>query len=74
MEIVRKCLGCLSTALLVLVLSAEVSNVLQSVYKVDFGEEIAFLVKMVLMISNMEGNLDLCLENRDKEKAGSVVV
>lgn len=34
----RKCLACLSTSLLILFLSAEVSEILLSVYKVNFGE------------------------------------
>ena len=66
---VRKCVACLSTALLILFLSAEVSHVLLSVYKVSFGEEVTFMIKMVLMISNMEGNLDLCLDKEEKLKA-----
>lgn len=33
----RKCLACLSTALLILFLSAEVSDILLSVYKVSYG-------------------------------------
>lgn len=49
----RKCLGCLSTALLVLFLSAEVSDILTSVYKISLGDEVTFMIKMVLMLSNM---------------------
>jgi hypothetical protein len=58
----RKCVGCLSTAALVLFLSAEVSDILISVYKVTFGDEVSFMIKLIFMLSNMEGNLDLCLE------------
>lgn len=61
LNLLRKCLGCFSTALLVLFLSAEVSDILVTVYKVSFADEVTFLIKMVLMLSNMEGNLDLCL-------------
>ena len=64
----RKCAACLSTALLVLFLSAEVSDILLSVYKVSYGEEVTFLVKMVLMVSNMEGNLDLCIDKKEGDK------
>ena len=62
LNFLRKCLGCLSTAMLALFLSAEVSDILVSVYNVSFGEELTFMIKMIVMLSNMEGNLDLCLE------------
>ena len=39
-----------------------------SVYKVSYGEEVTFLVKMVLMVSNMEGNLDLCIDKKEGDK------
>jgi hypothetical protein len=68
LNFIRKCLACLSTAVLVLFLAAEVSDILLSVYKVSFGEEVTFLIKMILMISNMEGNLDLVSEQK-KETA-----
>ena len=38
--------------------------ILTEVYRVDFGEEIAFTMRMVLLLSNMEGNLDLCTEKK----------
>ena len=58
----RKCLACLSTAALVLFLGAQVGQILSVVYRVDYGEEMAFAVKMILMLSNMEGNLELCTQ------------
>jgi tellurite resistance protein TehA-like permease len=54
---IRKCLGCVATAALVLLLGAQVAHIFRVVYKLDFAEEMAFAVKMVLMLSNMEGNL-----------------
>ena len=71
---VLKCLACLSSALLILFLSAEVSEILLSVYKISFGEELTFAIKMILMISNMEGNLDLCLDKEEKGKGESTAV
>lgn len=68
---VRKCFACLSTALLILFLSAEVSDILLSVYKVGYGEELTFLLKMILMVSNMEGNLDLCIDKKENDKQSS---
>lgn len=65
----RKCLGCLATGTLILLLSAQVGHILRVVYAVDFGEEIGFAVKMVLMLSNMEGNLDLCTSKHQHKHA-----
>lgn len=45
-------------------LSAQVGEILIGVYRIDYGEEISFAVKMILMLSNMEGNLELCTEDR----------
>lgn len=56
----RKCLGCLATGALVLLLGAQVGHILRAVYRLDFAEEMGFAVKMILMLSNMEGNLELC--------------
>lgn len=53
LNFLRKCLGCLSTAALALFLSAEVSDILVSVYKVSFGDEITFMIKLIFMLSNM---------------------
>ena len=41
--------------------------ILTTVYKVDFAEEISFAVKMILLLSNMEGNLDLCTTEMHKK-------
>ena len=49
---------------MVLFLSAQAGDILTEVYRIDFGEEIGFAVKMILMLSNMEGNLELCTEDR----------
>lgn len=68
LNVVRRCLGCLSTAVLMLLVSAEVGEIITVVYRIDFGEEVAFLLKMVLMLSNMEGNLDLCAANHPHAK------
>ena len=65
LNVLRKCLGCVSTALIVTYLSAEVGDILSSVYQVPFSDEVSFFCKIVLMISNMEGNLDLCLDKQD---------
>ena len=59
---IRKCLGCLASATLVLLVGAQVGHILRVVYRVGFAEEISFAVKMILMLSNMEGNLELCTE------------
>jgi hypothetical protein len=50
---IRKCLGCLASAALVLLLGAQVGHILRVVYRVDFAEEMSFAVKMILMLSNM---------------------
>jgi tellurite resistance protein TehA-like permease len=60
LNLIRKYLACLCTAALVLILSAQLSDILINVYNTDYGEEISFAVKMILMLSNMEGNLELC--------------
>ena len=54
-----------------LILSAEVSHTLMDVYCVDFGEEISFAVKMILMLANMEGNLDLCTQKKHHKIAAT---
>jgi hypothetical protein len=66
---IRLCLGCLTSAGLVLLLGAQVGHILRVVYRVDFAEEMAFAVKMVLMLSNMEGNLELCTQKHHKQTA-----
>jgi hypothetical protein len=68
LNVVRRCLGCLSTAVLILIVSAEVGEIITVVYQIEFGEEVSFLLKMVLMLSNMEGNLDLCASNEHHAK------
>lgn len=65
MEYIRRGLACFSTAVLILFLSAEVSQILLEIYKVSYAEEVTFLLKMILMISNMEGNLDLVTERKE---------
>lgn len=63
----RKCLGCLASAALVLLLGAQVGHILRVVYRVDFAEEMSFAVKMILMLSNMEGNLELCMQKQHRK-------
>lgn len=67
LNLIRKYLACLCTAALVLFLSAQVGEILIQVYRIDYGEEISFAVKMILMLSNMEGNLELCTQDRKHE-------
>lgn len=37
LNVVRRCLGCLSTAVLILLVSAEVGEIITVVYQIDFG-------------------------------------
>jgi hypothetical protein len=50
---IRKCLGCLASAALVLLLGTKVGHILRVVYRVGFAEVMSFAVKMILMLSNM---------------------
>ncbi len=53
LNLMRKYVGCFCTGTLILILSAQVSDILINVYKVDFAEDISFAIKMIFMLSNM---------------------
>ena len=55
----RKFMACLTTASLTIIVSSYLGDTLIAIYNIDFGEQIVFLIKIVLIICNMEGTLDL---------------